>query len=80
MIMVTKRTELRVFLEHAMCECGGELLPKPKDPYEPQITVAIWPPPTPKYDHICSKCGKVETFLEIYPKRIYEEIGHETPD
>ena len=75
--MITKKTKIETYYEHAMCECGGEFLPKPHDPFEPIVdcALAIYPPAPKTYVHICNKCCKEEIFLKIYPTLVYEEIN-----
>lgn len=75
--MITKKTRLEMYYEHAMCECGGEFLPKPVDPLEPVIDIAVLSPRPKTYVHICNKCGKTEIFLDTYPRIIHEEVNDE---
>ena len=58
------KKEVKAYMICAICECGGE--------YEyPGHMLTTWPA---QYAHICNRCGKVGTFLSVYPKIEYEEV------
>ena len=77
--MTTKQNKVEVFRERAYCDCGGELVRPPVDPYEACIdAINIIGPKT--YKHVCDKCGKTEYLDSTYPRLIYKEINHENLD
>ena len=72
--MIIKRYKTETFVEHAYCDCGGEYQIKPEDLMTLSGSLAIWPPPAPKYIYICQNCGH-ELISEIeYPRVIHHEI------
>ena len=51
-----------------ICECGGEMKPT-------GITYTSNPPIFP---HICERCGKGDSFREMYPRIVYEVLTNQT--
>lgn len=64
--MIEKKVPCKVYVKHAMCECGGEL----KCDTECNVMLVIYPP---QYLHVCERCGKQENLLKVYPCVEYEE-------
>lgn len=72
--MITRKVEVKTYMEHACCDCGGEFIHIPKDPCEPIADIAVWPPRKPTYPHKCNRCGEIKSFDQQYPVLKYEEI------
>lgn len=67
--MAERRTEVKTFLIHLMCDkCEyGEM--------KPTASALLSHPP--QYPHVCDKCGeKVNIHGGIYPRLTYEEAGY----
>ena len=59
------KKEVKTYIVHAMCDCGGEYLP---------TGMALTSHPV-QYPHVCDKCGDKQLFSdEMYPRTEYEEV------
>ena len=59
------RKILRTYVEHAQCECGGELT------FVGMGEVSV--SGTPNYPHVCSNCMCVVGLSRSYPRQVQEE-------
>jgi len=60
-----REVEVKVFREHAHCDCGkGELLPDGH--------MLLTDPP--QFRHRCASCARVETFGDKYPRLITRTV------
>lgn len=57
------RSETKVIIVKAMCECGGEFKRTEEEPKRIRRLEHI---------HKCDKCGKVAAFSKLYPYTIVE--------
>jgi hypothetical protein len=64
------REPARVYIEHLMCDCGGEMV----------STEKYVPPPLFQVVYQCNKCGYRETPQEVYPRLGYESVILTTPE
>lgn len=72
--MKESKSRVETFLIRAMCDqpgCDGEMTRN--NPGGISTVLTTYPP---RYAHYCNKCGHVETFTEIYPKTVYEEVAY----
>ena len=59
------KKEVKTYKIYAYCEkCGGLMSP----------TGQVYTTSPLQFPHTCNNCGLGETFLEAYPKIIYEEV------
>ena len=73
--MFTKEFKVDTYVERAYCStCGDEYKLKPRDPMEPEVSLAIWPPLPKMYDYICPTCGDTMRSEIYYPRNIYKEV------
>ncbi len=56
--MTIKKDEIKRYLVHAICECGGELMITGLEHDSDMAT---------KYEHICTLCQKAEWHRTKYP-------------
>lgn len=64
-----ERVPAKVFLEYRNCTCGGRMI------YQESFgTLATWPA---QFTHKCNSCGKVESYMDKYPKTVIEEDNHD---
>lgn len=62
--MILVKKEVKIYVVHAMCECGGE--------FHPTMVLATTYPP--QYQYCCDKCGIAATFDVNYPAIEYKEV------
>lgn len=59
------KKEVKTYKTYAYCEkCGGVMEP----------TGQVYTTSPLRFPHECRDCGYSETFLEVYPKIVYEEV------
>ena len=67
--MVIVKKELKTFIEHAVCECGGELIAE-----ETAIFGALlFGGKDPAIEHKCKNCGKTSYFAKPYQNTEQQE-------
>lgn len=67
--MKVVKKELKTFIEHAICECGGELIVD-----ETAIFGGLlFGGRNPEYEHKCKRCGKTATLTKPYPNTEQQE-------
>lgn len=64
-----ERVPAKVFLEYRNCTCGGRMIYQ-----ESFVRPATWPA---QFTHKCNSCGKVESYMDKYPKTVMEEDAHD---
>ena len=70
MILITKQKE--TYINHAMCECGGEYkFTNNTSEAFGSIFGAIFA--QSGLTHTCDKCGKTEKFTKMYPEEVVLE-------
>lgn len=68
--IITKQKE--TYINHAICECGGEYK---FDNVNNDIILTIFGAvyDNQRYPHKCDKCGKIESFPKTYPEEVIIE-------
>ena len=69
--IIEKKVEL--FIEHAMCDCGGEFISVNSD-----MSNVLGHDVNHNYLHICNKCHKSNSFSKIYPNTRQKEVDPHT--
>ena len=66
------KRNIKVYFQHAMCDCGGEFVHDAANSYRDMFN-AMLSGNDIVFEHKCTLCGKVEKFSEQFPRRVEEE-------